>query len=108
MLLPKGFPEDVKIKLKNGKEFMMSYPCQILNQLIYEKYANPQYQELISQEKFEYSIKKEMTIAFEIDGPYKAMFIPGGKDKKKTTELDIQQHSTQMLKKRYVVFNFKN
>jgi len=26
-----------------------------------------------------------MTIAFEIDGPYKAMFIPGGKDKKKTT-----------------------
>lgn len=49
-----------------------------------------------------------MTIAFEIDGPYKAMFIPGGKDKKKTTELDIQQHSTQMLKKRYVVFNNKN
>ena len=49
-----------------------------------------------------------MTIAFEIDGPYKAMFIPGGKEKKKTQELDIQQHSTQMLKKRYVVFNFKD
>ena len=27
---------------------------------------------------------KQMTIAFEIDGPYKAMFIPGGKEKKKT------------------------
>lgn len=36
------------------------------------------------------------------------MFIPGGKDKKKTNELDIQQQSNQMLKKRYVVFNHKN
>jgi DNA polymerase epsilon subunit 1 len=36
------------------------------------------------------------------------MFIPVGTDKKKTTELDIQQHSTQMLKKRYVIFNHKN
>lgn len=42
----------------------MSYPCQILNHLIYEKYANPQYQELINQQNFNYKIKKEMTIAF--------------------------------------------
>lgn len=85
MLLPTGFPEDIKIKFKNGKSFNMSYPCQILNHLIYEKYANKQYQELVDQQNFEYVTKKEMTIAFEIDGPYKAMFIPGGKDKKKTT-----------------------
>lgn len=49
-----------------------------------------------------------MTIFFEIDGPYKAMMIPAAKEKQKTTELDIQQHSTQLLKKRYCVFNFKN
>ncbi len=49
-----------------------------------------------------------MTIFFELDGPYKAMMIPAAKDKQKTTYLDIQEHSTQLLKKRYVVFNFKN
>jgi hypothetical protein len=49
-----------------------------------------------------------MTIFFEIDGPYKAMMIPAAKEKQKTTELDIQQHATQLLKKRYCVFNFKN
>ena len=46
MLLPEGFPEDIKIKFKDGKSLNMSYPCQILNHLIYEKYANPQYQQL--------------------------------------------------------------
>lgn len=49
-----------------------------------------------------------MTIFFEIDGPYKAMMIPAAKEKQKTTQLDIQEHNTQMLKKRYVVFNFNN
>lgn len=36
-----------------------------------------------------------MTIFFEIDGPYKAMFIPGSTNQK-------------MPKKRYVVFNKKS
>ncbi len=36
------------------------------------------------------------------------MMIPAAKEKQKTTQLDIQEHSTQMLKKRYVVFNFNN
>jgi DNA polymerase elongation subunit (family B) len=49
-----------------------------------------------------------MSIQFEIDGPYKAMMIPAAKEKQKTTELDITLHNTQFLKKRYVVFNFKN
>lgn len=35
MLLPQGFPEDIKIKFKNGQSVNMSYPCQILNHLIY-------------------------------------------------------------------------
>lgn len=34
--------------------------------------------------------------------------IPAAKEKQKTTQLDIQEHNTQMLKKRYVVFNFNN
>ena len=44
MLLPAGFPEDVKINFKSGKSFKLSYPCHILNHLIYDKYSNDQYQ----------------------------------------------------------------
>jgi DNA polymerase epsilon subunit 1 len=44
MLLPDGFPEDVKINFKSGKVLKLSYPCHILNHLIYDKYANDQYQ----------------------------------------------------------------
>lgn len=35
LLLPEGFPENVNIKFKNGKSFKLSYPCFILNHLIY-------------------------------------------------------------------------
>lgn len=35
MLLPSGFPEDIKINFKSGKSFKLSYPCHILNHLIY-------------------------------------------------------------------------
>ena len=108
MLLPAGFPEDVKISFKSGKSFKLSYPCHILNHLIYDKYSNDQYQWLQNGEQWKYGNRKEMTIFFEIDGPYKAMMIPAAKEKQKTSSLDIQEHSTQMLKKRYVVFNFNN
>ena len=39
-LLPCGFPENFSLKLKNGKSVKFSYPCSILNILIYEKYLN--------------------------------------------------------------------
>ena len=39
-LLPKGFPEDFSFKLTNGKSLKFSYPCSILNILVYEKYLN--------------------------------------------------------------------
>ena len=39
-LLPQGFPEDFALKFKNGKTLKFSYPCFILNMIIYEKYAN--------------------------------------------------------------------
>lgn len=35
MLLPKGFPEDIKINFRSGKSLKLSYPCHILNHLIY-------------------------------------------------------------------------
>lgn len=45
-LLPKGFPEVVPIKFKNGKKERLTYPCTVLNALIYELYSNKQYQKL--------------------------------------------------------------
>lgn len=42
-LLPKGFPETYVFKMKNGKTFKFDFPCTMSNELIYEKYGNPQY-----------------------------------------------------------------
>ena len=94
-LLPKGFPEGFEVKLRNGKTIPFEYICSICNILIYEKYANPQYQTLLDPIKKLYETRKEMSIFFEIDGPYKWMMLPAAKEEGK------------MLKKRYAVFNNK-
>ena len=73
-----------------------SYPCSILNILTYEKFQNKQYQRLTSPNSLKYDIKTEMSIFFEIDGPYKAMVIPAAREEGK------------LLKKRYVVYNMNN
>jgi len=69
------------------------YPCTICNLLIYDKYANKQYQTLVDKKTLKYETKLEMSVFFEIDGPYKCMMIPASKEENK------------MLKKRYAVFN---
>ena len=38
-----------------------------------------------NESTFTYETTKEMSIFFEIDGPYKAMMIPAAKEKQKTT-----------------------
>ena len=42
-MLPVGFPEDFSLRDKNGKILKFSYPCFMLNELIYDKYKNDQY-----------------------------------------------------------------
>jgi hypothetical protein len=54
----------------------VSYPCIVLNKLVNDNYTNHQYQDLDSLEKRTYTVKKECTIFFEVDGPYKAMVLP--------------------------------
>lgn len=93
-LLPKGFPEKFALKLENGKTLNFSFVCSLLNWTIYDKFKNNQYQE-IQPETQNYNLRSEMTIFFEIDGPYRAMIIPAAKEENKK------------LKKRYVVFNFE-
>ena len=92
-LLPCGFPENFSFKLKNGKSVKFSYPCSILNILIYEKYMNDQYQVLSEPALLKYETHREMSIFFEIDGPYKAMVLPAAREEGK------------QLKKRYAVYN---
>ena len=90
--LPKGFPEVYKLVLKNGKKINYSFPCTMLNSMIYEKYSNRQYNEI--DENGNWRVRTEMSVFFEVDGPYKAMVLPAAKEEGK------------MLKKRYAVFGF--
>ena len=90
--LPKGFPEEFSFKLKNGKKVPLSFPCTMCNLLIYDKYGNKQYQTLVDKKSLSYEKRLEMSVFFEIDGPYKCMVIPASKEEGK------------MLKKRYAVF----
>jgi len=92
-LIPKGFPENYSFNLKNGKKLQLSFPCTMCNLLIYDKYANKQYQTLTDKANLTYETRLEMSVFFEIDGPYKCMMIPASKEENK------------MLKKRYAVFN---
>lgn len=92
-LLPCEFPENYSFHLKNGKHLKFSYPCSILNILIYEKFLNNQYQVLVDPTLLKYDTQKEMSIFFEIDGPYKAMILPAAREEGK------------QLKKRYAIYN---
>lgn len=69
--------------MKNGKSIRFSYPCSILNILIYEKYLNKQYQVLVDSQTLKYTTQMEMSIFFEIDGPYKAMILPAAREEGK-------------------------
>ena len=94
-LLPKGFPEGFEFKMKNGKKLGFDFPCTMCNNLIFGPFGNDQYQTLVDSKslKPEYETRHEMSIFFELDGPYKCMLIPASTEEGK------------MLKKRYAVFN---
>jgi DNA polymerase epsilon subunit 1 len=91
-MLPGVFPENFKFKLNNGKSIAFSYPCTMLNHLVYDQFTNHQYHDL-DPETGEYTVHEENSIFFELDGPYKAMILPSSKEEDK------------LLKKRYAVFN---
>ncbi|PPQ88162.1 hypothetical protein CVT25_005127 [Psilocybe cyanescens] len=91
-MLPGVFPENFKFKLANGKFLGFSYPCTMLNHLVYDKFTNHQYHDL-DKETGEYVVHSENSIFFELDGPYRAMILPSSKEEDK------------LLKKRYAVFN---
>ncbi|KAJ1885004.1 DNA polymerase epsilon catalytic subunit, partial [Kickxella alabastrina] len=92
--LPCTFPENYSFKLKDGKgSFGISYPCTMLNHLVFDKFTNHQYQDLVNTETHAYETHSENSIFFEVDGPYRAMILPSSKE------------ADKLLKKRYAVFN---
>ena len=92
-MLPATFPDEFKFKLKSGKTYGISYPCTMLNHLVYRDFTNDQYHELVDKDRGTYEVRKENSIFFELDGPYRAMILPSSKEEDK------------LLKKRYAVFN---
>ena len=95
--LPGSFPEEFTLKPKEGvdkKKVTISYPCSVLNRLTALQCTNDQYQTLTDKQKRTYETSSEMTIEFEVDGPYKAMILPASKAE------------GVLIKKRYAVFNF--
>uniref|UniRef100_A0A5K3FMW5 DNA polymerase epsilon catalytic subunit n=1 Tax=Mesocestoides corti TaxID=53468 RepID=A0A5K3FMW5_MESCO len=93
-MLPASFPQNLSIRLVNGKTISISYPGAILNQMVQDLFTNDQYHELTNPTTLSYTVRSENSIFFEIDGPYRAMVLPAAKEEGKK------------LKKRYAVFNF--
>ncbi|KAF9765064.1 DNA polymerase epsilon catalytic subunit A [Nosema granulosis] len=85
-LVPENIPDFYYFN--SGKK--INFLSVFLNYLIAEEFTNHQYQEKINGE---YKIKPENRISFEIDGPYKAMFIPAALE------------GDRQFKKRYIILN---
>lgn len=92
-MLPSSFPDSFTFKFAGGKKFGINYPCTMLNHLVYKDFTNDQYHELVDATRGTYAVRKENSIFFELDGPYRAMILPSSKEEDK------------LLKKRYAVFN---
>lgn len=95
-ILPASFPENFSFTLRGDskKRVSISYPCVMLNADVHAKFTNPQYHELVDPETGKYEVRRECSILFEVDGPYKAMVLPASTEE------------GRLLKKRYAVFNF--
>ena len=93
-ILPKSFPDVVKMKARDGSSLKIEYPCVMLNADVNAKFTNHQYQELKDATTGSYETKSECSIFFEVDGPYRCMVLPASTEEGK------------LLKKRYAVFNF--
>ncbi|KAK9798895.1 hypothetical protein WJX73_003389 [Symbiochloris irregularis] len=91
--LPASFPENFQLKMTKGKDLRISYPCVMLNVMVAEHNTNDQYQDLVDPLTRTYATSSQMSIEFEVDGPYKAMVLPASKEEGK------------LIKKRYAVFN---
>ena len=87
-MLSSGYvPGGVHIRAENKgvwkleEKLKISYPCVVLNRMTDLQTRNDQYQTLVDPEKQIYKQSSEMSIEFEVDGPYRAMILPASKKK---------------------------
>lgn len=92
-MLPGIFPDNFGFQLADGRKHNFSYPCSMLNHLVHQRFTNDQYHEIVDPATGRCEVRRENSIFFELDGPYKAMILPSSKEEDK------------LLKKRYAVFN---
>ncbi|KAL8452745.1 hypothetical protein Emed_001309 [Eimeria media] len=91
-LLPCQFPLRYSFTLKDsGKSLKFEYPTWVLNTEVNRHFSNPQYLAYNPTEK-RFDRKTTNEVFFELDGPWKAMFLPAS------------EKSDDLLKKRYVVY----
>ena len=60
-----------QLKRQGAKALRISYPCVILNALVAAHNTNDQYQDLVDPATRQYATSSQMSIEFEVDGPYK-------------------------------------
>ena len=61
----------MQLKNMNGKDLKISYPCVVLNVMVAAHNTNPQYATLLDPATKKYATSSEMSIEFEVDGPYR-------------------------------------
>ncbi|KAL8432970.1 hypothetical protein Efla_001178 [Eimeria flavescens] len=92
-LLPCQFPLRYTFTFKDsGNSLKFEYPTWVLNTEVNRLFSNPQYLSFdVAEQRF---VKKTTNeVFFELDGPWRAMFLPAS------------EKSDDLLKKRYVVYS---
>lgn len=64
----------LQFQTKQGKDLKVSYPCVMLNVMVADNNTNDQYQTLADPVTRRYTTSSEMSIEFEVDGPYKVSY----------------------------------
>ena len=84
-VLPSSFPENFEVCSTNVKKprVTISYPGAMLNVMVQDHFTNEQYQELVDLENLVYEQRRENSIFFEVDGPYRSMILPASKEEGK-------------------------
>ena len=84
-VLPSSFPENFEVCSTNAKKprVTISYPGAMLNVMVQDHFTNEQYQELVNPENLVYEQRRENSIFFEVDGPYRSMILPASKEEGK-------------------------
>lgn len=81
----------LQFKTTGEKQFAISYPCVILNVMVAKNNTNDQYQDLVDTAAKTYQTSSQMSIMFEVDGPYKVSLTLA--KRQRTDSFSLKHHS---------------